>query len=74
MIGVKPVDNSKIEALERATTSTGSESVDGQIVPSLKPVQPSRTYHLNASSAPASIVPLSSRSTWQKVSEFILGL
>lgn len=70
MVGVKGLDPDKVDALER---QTGGDRLHHRIaIP--KPSTLSRPYHINASTAQPSIIPLPSKSAWEKVSEFILGM
>ena len=76
MVGVKPLDAHKREAIER---QLGGNKASGGFVgthrgPALPKLASSRPYQVNAASAQAAVVPLPSKSAWEKVSEFILGI
>ena len=70
MVGVKPLEAGKKELIERqiGTRTAGNRG------PALPKVAGARSYQVNAAAAQAAVVPLSSKSAWEKVSEFILGI
>lgn len=69
MVGVKALETSKRDAIERQGQAV-SQGAKGISLPMLASARP---YQVNATSQTA-VVPLSSKSAWKKVSEFILGL
>ncbi|KAH7618893.1 hypothetical protein Ndes2526B_g05833 [Nannochloris sp. 'desiccata'] len=82
MVGVKPLDAHKRDAIERQLSGSntagggsggfiGGQNRGGPVLPKLAS---SRPYQVNAASAQAAVVPLPSKSAWEKVSEFILGI
>jgi hypothetical protein len=71
MVGVKPLDPGRREAMERA--GGGGEGA-ARATPALPRAARARPYQLDAAAAQAAVVPLASKSAWEKVSEFILGL
>jgi nuclear pore complex protein Nup53 len=79
MVGVKPLDAHKRDAIERqlggSGAATGGSGMGGgrggTALPKLASLRP---YQVNAASAQAAVVPLPSKSAWDKVSEFILGI
>jgi nuclear pore complex protein Nup53 len=84
MVGVKPLDAHKREAIERQLGGSGTGNRAGGggggfaggagRGPALPKLASSRPYQVNAASAQAAVVPLPSKSAWEKVSEFILGI
>ena len=54
-------------------TDTSNNGVGAFLLPFPKPAQ-NRGYALDASSGSQAVVPLCNKSTWAKVSEFVLGL
>ena len=69
MVGVKPVDPSKKESIERQLGGNQAQT-RGPALPKLAGARP---YQVIAAGQ-ASVVPLPSKSAWEKVSEFILGI
>jgi len=83
MVGVKPLDSGKRDAIERqlgGSNSAAGGSSGGFVAgvnrggPALPKLASSRPYQVNTASAHAAVVPLPSKSAWEKVSEFILGI
>jgi nuclear pore complex protein Nup53 len=82
MVGVKPLDAHKREAIERqGGAGPGSNNMNNNTAgggigrgPAVPKLASSRPYQVNAASAQAAVVPLPSKSAWDKVSEFILGI
>lgn len=71
MVGVKPVDPLRKQSLEQQLVHGDKAGVLAMTVPRVARPRP---YQLDASAAEAAVVPLASKSAWEKVSEFILGL
>jgi len=69
MVGVKPLDAAKVEALEQQSGGTSAARP-----PALPKLAASRPYQVTAAASQSGVVPLASKSAWDKVSEFILGL
>jgi hypothetical protein len=82
MVGVKPLDAHKRDAIERQLGGANSAAGGGgfvgssqhRTIPAIPKLAGSRPYQVNAASAQAAVVPLPSKSAWEKVSEFILGI
>ena len=70
MVGVKPLDPAKRETLERQSAGGGAATR----APALPKLAASRPYQVTASASQSAVVPLASKSAWEKVSEFILGI
>lgn len=70
MVGVKPVDPSKKESIERQLGGAKAAPPRGPALPRLAGARP---YQVTAA-AQGAVVPLPSKSAWEKVSEFILGI
>jgi nuclear pore complex protein Nup53 len=71
MVGVKPVDPARRAAIERGLA--GSGGMGPATAAALPRPATLRPYSLDSSAAQA-VVPLSGRSTWSKVTEFVFGL
>ena len=69
MVGVKPLDPGHSESLERQGGAGAAVRA-----PALPKLAASRPYQVTAAAAQSAVVPLASKSAWDKVSEFILGL
>jgi len=67
MVGVKPLDAAKLESLEKHEAAAPR-------VPTLPKLAASRPYQVSASTSQTLVVPLASKSAWEKISEFILGI
>lgn len=71
MVGVKRMERSKQLAIDRQSGNAGFPETLPKAMPKASSTRP---YQIHAAASAVTFVPLSSKSTWDKVMEFIIGL
>ena len=74
MVGVKGLEPAQKAAIHGFMTDGNETTSSSFMLPIPKPAQSTRSYAFDSSAGASSVVPLCNKSTWQKISELVLGL